>query len=892
MQRESDAAQELERRLDELLELDADARTARLAELAAHDPDAARRLASWLVGIENSAGFLEPAASPPPAADQLAGTWRLLRPLGRGGMGEVWLAERADGAFRRQVAIKFIRADRPGLGERLTQERELLARLEHPHIARLLDGGVDADGRPFLATEFVDGVALDRWCRERTPSLEARLAVFRQVAAAVAYAHANLVVHRDLKPANVLVDAQDNAKLLDFGIAKLLDAHAGETTQHALTPNAAAPEQLTGAPITTRTDVHALGALLYLLLCGRMPLDAHDLPLADLVRRICEEMPPATGTLPDEAGGVPARERSRDLDAIALKALAKAPEQRYASVDALLVDLDNAAASRPVGARSAGFGYRARRFLRRNRIAVGVGSAFTAALLLGALGIVWQARVAVRERDSALYLAERNDAARDFLVRLLSEKKGDAPLQPREMIARAATALEQAPSMRGDVLAMMSSVLGELELERRDYAEAERTFRRLADKPAAEPDETTIDAMCQLGATQIAQDKLEDARRWLDRGVVAARRLQGSQRVTLGRCLSYAGMRSRDPVELEQSLALSREAVDVIDHVGGGYPSRQSALHNNYANVLAFAGRPREAIIEFRRALDLLTDAGRGRSADYSTAQGNLASAMADAGLTQAAEHEYAQAIALRREASGESIGLAQQEISQASVLLELGRADDALRVLDDAQAILDAHADPPGLRFAQLHLRRAGAYADLGLRENAEREFKQTEALYAKVLSPRSKAHLNVPLGRAAMWMRGARDDADLDRAAAAIGQAVAQERADAPMSARTLRSRAELALYRDAAAAAAADAQLARARDAADLDPAAWQLALDDALLGEAMRQQGRGSEARTLLDSAAARLDAALGAGHWRSAQAHAWAQAAGGATPAQRDNASGS
>jgi serine/threonine-protein kinase len=271
-----------------------------------------------------------------------------------------------------------------------------------------------------------------------------------------------------------------------------------------------------------------------------------------------------------------------------------------------MADLENAAAARPVAARRAGFGYRARRFLRRNRVATTVTAAFAVALMLGAVGTAWQARIALRERDGALYLAERNDAARDFLVRLLSEKQGDSPLQSRDLVARAADTIANDASMRPDVLAMMESVVGELELERREYAQAEQAFRRMIGKTRAQPDEIAIDAMCQLGATLIAQDKLDEARRWLEAGVGHARRLEGSQRVTLARCLSYAGMRSRDPAELEQSLALSREAVDVIEHVGGRYPSRQSALHNNYANVLAFAGKPREAITEFRRALDLL----------------------------------------------------------------------------------------------------------------------------------------------------------------------------------------------------------------------------------------------------------------------------------------------
>jgi tetratricopeptide (TPR) repeat protein/predicted Ser/Thr protein kinase len=863
----------LESLVDALLPLSADAREAALVELErARGDTLARKLRAWLAGIERSDGFLEAGDPTEPATGADVGPWRLVRLLGRGGMGQVWLAERADGAFDKQVAIKFIRGNSARLRERFAQERRILARLEHAHIARLLDGGVDAADRPYLVTEYIDGLPLDRWCEQRGADLATRLALFRQIGAAVAYAHANLVVHRDLKSGNVLVDADGRAKLLDFGIARLIEREGdgGETAEHALTPECAAPEQITGGSITTRTDIYALGALLYRLLSGQAPLDTQHLPLAELVRRICTEVPMPPSVVATRH--IPAA-LAADLDAIALRALAKAPEDRYATVDSMLADLDNAAASRPVVARQAGLGYRVRRFLRRNRVAVGAAAAFVAVLLLGAIGTLWQARVAVRERDSALHLAERSDAARDFLVRMLSESQGDAPLHPREMIARASATLERDPSMRADVAAMMTSVVGELELERRDYAQAEHTFKRLVDSAGTHPDEIAIDAMCQLGATQIAQDKLDEARHWLEAGVAHARGLEGSQRVTLARCLSYAGMRSRDPADLPQSLALSREAVDVIDHLGGRYASRQSALHNNYANVLAFAGHPREAIVEFRRALALLVDAGRSHSTDHSTALGNLASALADAGLVHEADAAYAQAIASRREVSGESVGLAQQEISHASVLLELGRARDALKLVDEAEAILRAHADPPGLRSAQLHLRRATAYAELGQRADAEREYDQTEALYATVLSPRSKARANVPLGRAELWMHHPADVGDFERAAAEIAAATPS---GSSASARALRDTAELALLRGDAAAAEVPARAARTRDASDLDPQAWQLAFDDALLGETLRRLGRPDEARTQLSGAAQRLDATLGAEHWRSMQARAWLQ----------------
>jgi len=886
----------LEDKLDSLLDLDLRDRATALAELARLDPEATRVLTRWLESIDGSTGFMEARVDPAaPAADQQVGSWRLRHPLGRGGMGEVWMGMRDDGAFQKNVAIKFIRFDRPRLRERLVQERQVLARLDHPNIARLLDGGIDALGRPYLVAEFFDGLALDRWCVERTPSLDSRLSVFRQIAEAVAYAHANLVVHRDLKAANALVDAQGHAKLLDFGIAKLLDEEAGATAEHALSPDCAAPEQVTGAPITTRTDIYALGALLYQMSTGRTPLGDSKLPLADVVHRVCDLMPAAPSAVAPEQGGIPPPQRSKDLDSIILKALAKDPQHRYATVDAMLADLDDARALRPVSARRGSAFYPTRRFLRRNRVGVGVGIALAAALLLGAGGTLWQARVAMHERDSALGLAERSDAARDFLVRLLSEGNADAPLRPHEMIERAARLLAQEPAMRADVRAMTQNVVAELQLERRDYAGAAATFRGLAEAAGDAPDELAIDAMCGLGAAEIALDHQAEAQRWLDKGILHARRLEGSRRASLAACLSYASMRSRERADRSLSLALAREAIDVIDDLGVRYPSRQSALHNNYANVLAAAGDEPAAIPEFRRALALLAEAGRSRSADYSTAEGNLASVLADIGLAHEADVEYTKAVALRREVSGESVGLAQQMSLHASVLLELDRPDEALSLLDEADAMLAANNEPAGLRIAHVHLRRAGAYTLLGRRDDAEREFDRTERVYAEVLKPQSTTHNNVELGRAALWMRMQRTPADLDRAGAQIDAAIARVRASGTdhIPGSILRSEAELALDRGNAAGAETSALAARARDVAELDPRSWQLALDDALVGAASIRLGHGELGRARLADAISRIEAALGQGHWRARQARAWLLPPAAAVgSSQRDSASGS
>ena len=296
------------------------------------------------------------------------GPWRLLRLLGRGGMGEVWLAERCDGAFEMQVAVKLLRSDRPDVAERFKLERKLLARLDHPNIARLLDGGVTPTNLPYLVTQFVDGEQIERWCERKKATLKQRLALFLDVCHAVSYAHSELIVHRDIKPGNILIDEDGNAMLLDFGIAKLVDSGTtDETTEESPhTPEYAAPEQVLAGAITTRTDVYALGLLLYALLSGAHP-QSKSSNLADQVERIVERLPvpPSAAVTPAHAECISAQSLRGNLDTIVMKAIAKAPSERYASVEALVEDLRLHLAHRSILSRPSSSLERLRSALRK-----------------------------------------------------------------------------------------------------------------------------------------------------------------------------------------------------------------------------------------------------------------------------------------------------------------------------------------------------------------------------------------------------------------------------------------------------------------------------------------------------------------------------------------------
>jgi eukaryotic-like serine/threonine-protein kinase len=380
------------RLLDEALELPAEARAAWLDGL---DPaDAAHRLVlEELLRADaraEAANFLgtPPTVEAPAEPGAPIGPYRLDREVGRGGMGTVWLAERSDGRFERKVAVKFLSLAVTGRAaqERFEREGRILGALRHPNIAELLDAGVTGEGHPYLVLEYVEGEPIDAYVRRLELDVSARIRLFQEVLAAVAHAHASLIVHRDIKPSNVLVSTGGQVKLLDFGIAKLLESD-GRTDatltgdSPPLTPLHAAPEQLKGEAVTTATDVYALGVLLYVLLAGRHPAGEGPHAPADLLRRILETEAPR----PSEAPGLPDRLRRQlrgDLDTIVARAMKKTPAERYASVSALDEDLRRHLNGEPIRARPDTLLYRAGKFLGRNRVAVAGVTLATAALLV------------------------------------------------------------------------------------------------------------------------------------------------------------------------------------------------------------------------------------------------------------------------------------------------------------------------------------------------------------------------------------------------------------------------------------------------------------------------------------------------------------------------------
>ena len=441
----------LSKLLDEALDLDPAARATWIEGLGATQPELAPVLRKLLAAhassettdlLQRLPAFAAEAVSPIHASGLAIGSrvgpYRLKREIASGGMADVWLAERADGAFEREVALKLPHLSRlrRDLAARFARERDILARLEHPHIARFYDAGVTTDGLPYLAIEYVDGQPIIQWCDERKLDIAARLRLFAQVLEAVQFAHANLVIHRDLKPSNILVTEGGQVRLLDFGIAKLLSdeemAHETRLTQFAgrvLTPDYASPEQVKGESLTIATDVYSLGVVLYELLAGQLPYQLKLQSVAQLEQAIVAADPlrPSSAVSAESAQARNASEKRLtralrgDLDTVVLKALAKEPAQRYATIAEFADDLRRHLAGQIVHARPASWGYRASKFIVRNRLAVGAAAAISVALIAATVVSLWQAQRAEEQALRAKRQAMRAEEVKQFVVSIFRD---------------------------------------------------------------------------------------------------------------------------------------------------------------------------------------------------------------------------------------------------------------------------------------------------------------------------------------------------------------------------------------------------------------------------------------------------------------------------------------
>lgn len=785
----------------EAMDLEPDARTALLVARCNGDVALLARASALLERMlaeerdsERDSGADAGAAA---AADRLIGTrlgpFLVRERIGRGGMGVVYRGERDAADFRQEVAIKLIRRgfDFDDIHERFLRERRILARLDHPGLARLIDGGSAPDGRPWFALEFVRGEPITVWCDRHRLGLDARMRLMLEVCAAVQYAHSQLVVHRDLKPANVLVDAAGQVRLLDFGIARLLDAdEAGATLTRAgsrglFTPEYAAPEQFTGESAGVATDVYALGVMAYELIAGVLPQPIDGADLDQAARQVREQPPQALtqaifrgerGAGDEAAAGLRLAQRGLrlpayrkavrgDLSRILDRALAKEPERRYASVQALADDLSAWRRGAPVRVSGSAVGYRLRKFVGRNRVAVGLAAATALALAAGIGATLWQMRETRLQRDEALAEVRRSEGMRQYLMLMFRDAAapGSTQADVREVFRKGAENLFQRFADQPETGQETALMLSDLFLQLADTQGAVPLLERLLDWPGIESrPQVLAQARYNLAQAELARGNPERARDLLDAaqrywsqggGVLHATRLNesrvlesrleraagridgalailqaaiaerrqllgredaevGSQQVSLAIGLMQAG-------RLQEAEAAASGALQTYTRLGTLDSDGALAALNARANIALLSGHADQAIADFRRVREL-TGALYGDTPKLATAMNNLGIALLRSGKVDEAAPVFEAALAVARGSDGErgrlSVAL---RAATAEAWAMTGRAAAAETLVEDALVIaLDAFAADPLLIGTAYRVR---ARVRLELRRGAE---------------------------------------------------------------------------------------------------------------------------------------------------------------------------
>ena len=623
----------LEPLLDSALDMPPGERESWVNTLREQSPELADELTQLLSGesVADRRGFLSETLGARLDGLQI-GAYTLERQLGQGGMGTVWLARRTDGHFEGLAAVKLLNLGllSPTGEARFRREGSVLARLTHPGIARLMDAGVTTGGQPYLVLEYVDGTRIDSYAEERHLPIEARIELVLAMLAAVGHAHANLVVHRDIKPSNILVTRDGTVKLLDFGIAKLLsgesEAAAGMLTVDStrlLTPEFAAPEQVSGDPITTATDVYAAGVLLYMLVSGQHPTATGCTTPADTVRALREVKAARLGL--------------GDLDSILGKALHKDASQRYQTVDLFADDLGRYLRHEPVRARRDSLAYRARKFARRHRAGLaGVSVALLA--VLGATGFsVAQMREARRQRDAALYETRRADAQIEFQSQLMSQI-GDKPITMRDILDRSRVVLEREysadPRLLTSILLQLSARYAELGDSR-----IRGTLLMRADSLALATGDRghLIEARCDMVDNLRTEGRYDEAQKMID-SAQSMLRATPNPRVEVTCLQSLADLENEAGPKHDRAVPAMRRALFIRDSLGETRDMTYVGLFSTLADALDHQGKHREALVMYDSAMKLLDRTGRGETMTRVIVQHDHALALLDLGESAAAE--------------------------------------------------------------------------------------------------------------------------------------------------------------------------------------------------------------------------------------------------------------
>ena len=783
--------------VDQALEMAPGQRAAFVAA-SCHDDEAMRREVLELLAADDDMGssFLEQPAGfglglghvvdaeehtgPDPMVGRLVGAYRLESLLGRGGMGAVYLARRADEEYEQRVAVKLLHPGfaSAGLLRRFRSERQILALLDHPNIAKLLDGGTTEDGQPYLVMELITGTRIDAYCDEHGLSVRERLLLFREVCDAVHFAHQNLVVHRDLKPSNILVTAQGTPKLLDFGIAKLVEApqlpHSVEVTKslfHAMTPSYASPEQLAGRNVTTVSDVYSLGVILYKLLTGRLPrridLRSPQALEAELAREP-ERPSTAASREDDEASSPPpagsqhvSRERldtrqlrrqlRGDLDTIVLMALRTEPERRYGSVEQLADDVRRHLEGMPVRARRDTFTYRAAKFLRRNRLAVAAAAVIFGLVLGLAVNATLQARRVAREREVAEQQRSRAERERDkakrvadFMAALFDTAGSSQELTARQLLDQGAAKLYggQAgddPEVRATLLTAIGTVYANIGLSseaKRHLQEALRVREKLFG-----PDHLAVaEAANHLGLAAQFAGELDEAEKQAQRALRIRERQLGPNDPLVAEALLVLAGTYTQMQRFEAAETLTVRALRIEEGRFGPASGEVGTAYNQLGLIYRERGKLNEAEAAFRRAL-ASGEQRLGRDhPDLATNLHNIALVLHDRGLLAQALPFYRRSIELKERSIGQTPKLAASLNNLALIERQLGMYDQAERRYARAQEICEAAIGPENLYVGMILASRGLIHRDRGELDVAESQMRRSLRMIQAAVGPEDR--------------------------------------------------------------------------------------------------------------------------------------------------------
>jgi eukaryotic-like serine/threonine-protein kinase len=807
-----------------------------------------------------------------PQADVPAGTrigvWRVGAPIRRGGAGEVYHAERADGAFEQHVALKLLYREGAPDVERFHAERRILASLEHPGIARLLDGGVSDDGRLYAVVEYVDGQPLTEHCNAIGADLATRLALFVQVCEVVTHAHRHLIVHRDLKPGNVLVTSDGRVKLLDFGVAKRLDRGAADETHAPYTPDYAAPEQLTGGRVTTATDVYALGVLLFELLTGQRPWRSEGMPIARLVQAIVHEEPVPASSVVSATAPVAPRQIAGDLDAIIATCLRKNAADRYPTVEALQRDIERHRASEPVAARGRARSYVLGRALRRYRWGVAAGALVFASLAAGLAATLWQAQRAQQERDAARDAAAREEAVRYHITNLFRSsiaQQGTAPVTAKEMLDRSAKrVLEQYrddPQLKGKVVIALADLYSALQ----DFEGQAPLLEGFVASTDADTESLAM-ARQRLAQLEITRGHAPRAAELLAQAeafwATAPQRFVEPRLQTM----LVRGLLQRTQGTLDASIATYRAAIaERIAHSGLAHRETGS-LHNSLAITLTAAGRLDEALQAYRQSLAIYEQLGQTDEPDALVILANTGMLALRTGRLREAEQTLKAAVEKQRARAGDSAAVAAAMGVYGTTLLAYARDDEALAIARTALDMAVKFVGEASPLAVQSRIYLTDALSSQGALDEARQTADENFKLALERYGPASIVTLRVKMSQARLHLRAGRAADAQDGLATVLEPLRRLGRSAQPALAQALADGGEAMLARGLAAEAVAPLRESVALRESWHWEQSWELAEARALLGEALLRSG-GAGGAELHAQASTVLASQLGAAHPR-------------------------